>query len=282
MLKRLLFLSFVLIIVIVISAMTSCGNISTENIGSLLDNLADKLDAAEKEINDAVDSIKQDTGDLPETEVIEVITNPPETGSPEPETDISVQNPKSESGFEIYENQYLGFKIQYPIEWMYIDGGISAEDFNAMILDVFGQDAADLFNQLGADPSTVTLMWYDFGNAGEYFVPNANLGISDAEGITQNDLKSPLNITELQNTFDEYYALIFQNFKSGGMAGKAMGGNYFAVYKFDYLINDIISLSCYQAMTEKNGLLYMFTFTTHRGASDAAVYEKMLSTLEFY
>ncbi|MCL1857624.1 MAG: hypothetical protein FWF92_00105 [Oscillospiraceae bacterium] len=304
MLKKLL---IVLSIVIIIMPAVAACSINRENISSILDKIADNINDAGNEIKDAFDSITVkpeadgddiiediDITDININETVDNINDiinettaeeltVPEAVMTEAPTEPETDAPENlRSGFEVYDNQFLGIKIQYPVEWMYIDGGISAEEFDRMVLGVFGQQAADLFNELGADPSAITLIWYDFGNASEYFVPNANLGISDAEGITQNDFKSPFNIIDLQEAFDSYYPFIFDNFQSKGMTGQEIGGNYYAVYKFDCVIDYIVPLSCYQAMTEKNGLLYTLTFSTHGGKLDIDIYEKMLSSLEFY
>ena len=197
-------------------------------------------------------------------------------------SDKTSKTDKFIDGYELYDSPELGFKIQYPMDWMYLDGGISTEEFNSMVADVFGQNAADLFDELGADPSSVTVMWYDFQKASDVFVPNANVVINDSGGIKQNDFKSPTNLKDFQKEFDDYYPTLFDGFKSGGITGKSLGNNYFAIYKFDCTINNTQSLSCYQAMTEKNGLIYIFTYTTQGGKLDDATYEKMLSTLVFY
>ena len=281
MIKR---LSLVLSIFIVLTAVIACSDTNAENLGAIIDRIADNLNVAEQEVDDAVDSIKikqeDNKQEINNTNDTTEQTKQTEPETTEPEVYIVYETPRPE--FVIYDNQNLGLKIQYPGEWRYIDANISAEEFNQMILDAFGPEAVNLLNEIGDEPSTVTLMWYDFKNASELFVPKANLTISDSEGITQDDLQLPFNLSDLQDSFDGYYALIFDNFQSDGITGQSLGGNYFAIYKFNYLFDYILSLSCYQAMTEKNGLLYMFTFTTYSGSFDAAVYERMLSTLEFY
>jgi len=263
MLKKLL---FVLIISLIIAPVGACSVTISQNPGSVSNKITDEINAVAQEIDDALETAEEI-----------ITTNIIITEQPEPDTENVISLPK----YEIYDNPNLGFKIQYPGEWVYIDANITAEEFNDMLLGTFGQEAADFFNSMGGDPSTITLMWYDFVNASESFVPNANLGISDSEGITQNDFKSQYNIDDLQESFDNYYPYMFDNFQSGGMAGKLMGDNYFAAYKFSCTVENT-PLSCYQAMTEKHGYLYMFTFTTHGGKLDEATYEKMLSTLEFY
>ena len=188
-------------------------------------------------------------------------------------------------GFEMFEYPQGGFRIQYPVEWMYADESWSAEEFHAIIGEVYGQGAVDLFNELNesdAGARSEDIVWYDFPNADGGFFPNARLISGDADGITQEDLKSPVNLTEFQEFFEDLYSRVFENFKSAGnMTGKMLGDNYFAVYKFDCSIHGA-NVSGYQAMTSKNGLLYTFSATTFRGKSDETTYEKMLSTLEFY
>jgi len=192
---------------------------------------------------------------------------------------------KTIEGFDVYENNTIGIKIQYPAEWMYIDSSLNKDDINAAILEVFGQEKADLFNELETDLSSISVVWYDFENSGDMFVPNANLVVSDAGGATQNDLKSPSYQKDIQDSFEGYYKQIFGNFKTvGDIKGRTLGSNYFINYTFNYTLDSEsgeLNLICCQEITEKNGNLYIFTFTTQAGKMNNATYEKMLSTLEF-
>lgn len=196
------------------------------------------------------------------------------------ESNAAAKTGEPAAGFEFYENEIFGFILQYPIEWMLFDGSISPAEYKEMVDEVFGSDAANIFDGLGFDFSSITAVWLDFENAAGDFVPNANIVVSDAEGLTQNDLKSPINLLSLQDMYEDVYPQMFDDFSSdGNMYGKAFGGNYFAIYKFNYTLSGM-NISCYQAMTVKSNNLYVLTFTTH-GKSDESKYETIISSLEF-
>ena len=301
MLKK---LALILSIFIIVTSAVACDSDTDKDAGAIIEGVKDKTDASVdltkedtentedmKETNETSGDYTEDTGYTDftyDTENTEEQTEDETGGTTEPtestEAIINPQNdthlPKSDV-FEIYDNPDLGFKIQYPTDWAYIDRGMTAEEFDEMVREVYGPEAADLFARLGADSSAVAVMWYDFKNATETFIPNANITVSDSGGITQNDLKVPSNLIAIQNSFESYYPQIIGGFEPGSMTGQAMGDNYFASYEFNYSM-DSAPLSCYQASTEKNGALYTFTFMAQKGKLDFGDYEKMLSSLEFY
>ena len=292
---KLLILTVILTIAAAASALTSsCSILRSADI----DPISPATKADEQQIEVAGKPDDDGAADEPETDIpaietpelaIPTVEIPkieiPTIGIPEINTPPDLPDLTVQLGFEVYENAALGIKIQYPIDWMYIDPSISPEEFSAMIEEVMGSEAAGLFENFDIDPSAITVMWFDFKNATELFVPNTNMVVSDAGGVTQNDLKSPYNLKDLQDMYEGYYSQMFGGFNSiGDMYGKEMGGNYFAVYKFNYSIDAgyyTVSASCYQAMTVKNNVLYVVTFTTHGGQLDEATYETMLSSLEF-
>ena len=263
MLKKL----FIILCVIIAATAVSCSK--TENIpGHELDlDLTDEIKTTEPEtMEEVIDDYTDETKEQSQPE-----TEPPI---------IDTWNDMYASRYEDYDNPNLGFKIQYPAEWTCIDADISPQEFNEMILYLLGSEAAvGLLNDI--DMSASALMWYDFGNTDDLIMPCANLVISDSGDITQDDFQSPMNLMELQNQFDNYYPLILDGFESGGIFGQLLGENYFAIYNYSYSDGNNIS-SCYQAITEKNGFLYTFTFTVHGGESDIEAYEKTLSTMIFY
>ena len=272
MLKKLFIILFLIIVAAIIIA---CGA-DTENPGHDLD-LLDILDIiAENQTNEI-----QTVGEINETK------NTDDTiGQTHPESETEIVENIPPPKYETYDNPDLGFKIQYPADWTCINSDISIEEFNGIILDLLGPEAAaGLLN--GINPRASSLMWYYFGNIDDSIdfidsiMPIANLLISDAGNITQDDFQSPMNLMELQNQFDNYYPLILDGFKSDGIFGQSLGENYYAVYNYNYSDGDIIS-SCYQAVTEKNGFLYTYTFTNRDGELNTDAYEKMLSAMTFY
>ena len=263
MLKKLLIILCVIIIAAIVVA--ACGK--PEDIPGHELDLTDEIKTSEPEI---IDDYIDET--IEQTEQTQPETDPPV---------IDVWDDMYVPRYEVYDNPNLGFKIQYPAEWTCIDSDISVDEFNAMILELLGTKASAgwLLNDINASASA--LMWYNFGNTKDLFMPVANLVISDAGDITQDDFQSPMNLMELQNQFDNYYPLILDGFESNGISGQLLGENYYALYNYNYSDDAIIS-SCYQAITEKNGFLYTYTFTSRDGKLDIDTYEKMLSTIEFY
>jgi len=203
--------------------------------------------------------------------------------TPEPDIDPPDLSPPTLSGFVEYNNPGAGFTLQYPIAWFLIDDGISEADVRDAINEVFGEEVPNMLEDLGADFSSTLVYWYDFENSTDYFTPNVNLSADDSGGLTQNDLKSPAIQEELQAAFDELYPLLFGGYTMvEELQGRALGENYFALFKFTADINQIHA-GFYQAITEHNGVLYTFSLTTfdYLLNSTAPAFEQMLSTLRF-
>ena len=183
-------------------------------------------------------------------------------------------------GFIEYANENYGFRIYYPIEWMVIDGEIDNDVWLEALKDTRGEEIFALYESMGMNLDFASaIYWFDFDHADEDFVPNTNLYISDAEGATQNDLKSPEFQKEFQEMFEQQYAELYGSLATVyDLRGRAFKDNYFIVYKLDVMADNY---SCYQAITVIGSNTYTITNTAPIGKLDdfADDFEKMLSTL---
>jgi hypothetical protein len=205
----------------------------------------------------------------------------PPADDPAPPTEAPT--PAVLPGFMEYHNAKGGFSIQYPIAWFCLDEAIPVDDMRDIVDDVFDDGITDILDELGVDFSSTLVYWYDFDNAHDDFVPNINVNSSDSGGITQNDLKIPDLLTELQEVFEDMYPMLFGSFSVlDNLTGKALGENYFAVFVFSADIGGIQAGFC-QAFTVSGNNLYTFTLTTFvdKLSSTIPIFENMLSTLRF-
>jgi len=105
------------------------------------------------------------------------------------------------------------------------------------------------------------------------------VSVSGANGMTQNDLKSPANLRELQDIYERYYPVMFEDFESfGDMRGKELGKNYFAVYKF--IFEGVFN---YEATTVIEDDIYCIIFKSPDGHGEDIEneFEKILESLKF-
>jgi len=188
------------------------------------------------------------------------------------------------AGSEEYRNTQYGFTIKYPIEWYYIDGTTITDDVHReAVEEVFGDKLTDMINDLGLDFSGILVYWFDYANASDDFIPSVNLNIVAAEGMTQNDLKLPANLAELQATLEPVYASMFNGFSvKEDFTGKTLGDNYVATFIYYAEIGGI-SLGQYQAFTVNGDDMYIFSLSTPAGILSESIntFEKMLTTLSF-
>ena len=140
----------------------------------------------------------------------------------------------SVAGLEEYRNEQYGFSIMHPMEWYYVDGTTITDGVHREALEeVFGDRLSDMINDLGLDFGGILVYWFDYANASDDFIPSVNLNIVDAEGMTQNDLKLPVNLAELQATLEPVYATMFSGFSvKDNFTGKTLGDNYVATFTY--------------------------------------------------
>jgi len=187
----------------------------------------------------------------------------------------------------LYDNVEAKFKVEYPGKWIFVDKTVSKASFDSVIEKAFNATDTERFTAINTDlADSVVVIWYDFDNATNTFIPNTNVTVNDAAGFTQEYLQSPENLAGLQADLERFYTDSFDTFERiGEMTGKKMGNNYFAIFKYNYsstISGASYECSGYQAITIANETLYTFTFTTPKGKLDEATYEKMMETLEFY
>jgi len=186
-------------------------------------------------------------------------------------------------GFDKYTNDEHGFSLQYPEDWILLDGSLSEEELTAALEEVFEDDARQVLEDLGADLSSAVAYWYDFDTATEDFVPNVNLTVAAAAGMTQNNLKNAATLKEMQGMLEDAYESIFSDFTVvENMNSKKLGNNDFAVFKFKVDVYGINAGFC-QAMIVNGGDIYTFTLTTFSDKLSSAVsrFEQMLSSVAF-
>ena len=186
-------------------------------------------------------------------------------------------------GFDKYTNDEHGFSLQYPEDWILLDGSLSEEELTAALEEVFADDARQVLEDLGADLSSAVAYWYDFDTATEDFVPNVNLTVAAAAGMTQNNLKNAATLKEMQGMLEDAYESIFSDFTVvENMNSKKLGNNDFAVFKFKVDVYGINAGFC-QAMIVNGGDIYTFTLTTFSDKLSSAVsrFEQMLSSVAF-
>ena len=185
-------------------------------------------------------------------------------------------------GFQSYEDQAYLFRIQYPEEWIMVNSSLSHEELTES-LSGYGDNADAMLAQLLTLDLTGVYLWYDFNHMNSNFVPNVNIGISRQPGLTNDELLTPDNIDVIQGQVDAAGAA-YENFSLIHSVDKAeFGGNSFLTAQFAYTAagNDI---SAYRAYIVSRGYLFTITLTTTKerfDASDKALFEKILPTLEF-
>jgi hypothetical protein len=200
-------------------------------------------------------------------------------------------------GFKAYESDTYGFRVQYPMEWLLtidifnivieMHGiGISQEEIINEISDKFGVDndkAAMLYYTVPNFYFDGTVVhWYDLENTYYYMMPSIGIMIGDAEGLSQNDLRSSEYKKDHMTYSIEYFNQVFDDVKVAiDIDGKMLGNNYFLFLAIDY-DTGFERMALYQTITEINGILYALNFgiAPHMLSDYLSVIEKVLSSLE--
>jgi hypothetical protein len=206
-------------------------------------------------------------------------------------------------GFMMYESEAYDFSIQFPVGWFLDDAltvgemiaemherGITHDEIIELIIETYNIDLDDaiwLYDFLQQDildeSDVVAVRWMDFASSYNNMVPNVNITIVDAYGATQNDMKSTFNQMQIINDFDYLYTQMFDEHKFViDLEGIIFGNNYFLVYAIEYRLG-FVDIALFQAMTEYNGNLYIFSAASapHQLNSFVPVFTQMLSSLEF-
>jgi len=176
--------------------------------------------------------------------------------------------------FVSFENTQLGYKIQYPEGYVFIEDSMTGDEKTVALSNL----PENMHDQV---PSSIQAIWF-IPDSGQFSANTISLYISSVSDATQQSLKSKPTQEQYESDVVEQYSGIFSDFTiSKHMEGGTFGSQYFIMYNCAYKNYDVQYYMA-QAITIWKGNQYTFTFTSNNpNLFTTAPFTTMLCTLKF-
>lgn len=170
--------------------------------------------------------------------------------------------------------------MYYPNTWLELDAELFAD---SEYIKEMSEETGLSEEMMASSLQQVTVMFFDFANASEEFVPNLNIVREASGGMTAQQLTNILTITMLKGQVEEQFTATFNDFAwVVEPAAKKWGGHDVVFLATEYGMGAGKNTAL-QAMAVGGDALYTLTYSIGEGtdvASYEALFEQIVSLLE--